>query len=876
MPLLRRALNLFSRSRVDREIDVELASHIEMRMEDNLAAGMTPEDARRDALLRFGNPTATKERVVNVDVAPFLASIWSDISYTCRQLVRNPGFALTAILVLALGICASTAIFAFVDAVLITPLPYKSPSRLVALFESTPLGPRFHLSHLDYLDWKKLNHVFTSLEAFDQNTLALQTATGVQRTEGVTVGAGFFRLLGITPVLGRDFRPGDDTAGAPRTVILTYSAWEKRFGKQDEVLRRTVTLNGASNVIVGVLPQWFQFAPAGAAEFWMPLQSSPKPEDRGEHGMLAFARLRDGVSLQIASADMTTIAQQLAKQYPDADEGRGATVVPLTELIVGSLRPTLLLLLSGAALLLLIACVNVSGLLLVRLQSRQRELAVRGALGASAARLTRQLTTEAVVLTLAGTLLGVGAAYGAIQLLRQLIPLDMLDTMPYLKGLGLNAHVLLFAAAIGLASAVLLSLIAIARAPFSDLRAGLTAGGRGAAGTVWRHLGANMVVVELCTAMVLLVGAGLLCKSFYKLLHTEIGLQPDHLAVVRMWAPQSRYSKDEQIIALARQVMDEVRHLPGVQSVAVAHQIPVANLAGGSSTFEIIGSPKPQENNEANSRQVSSSYFTTVQARLFAGRWFTETDDASKPRVAIVNGVFAQKYFAGEDPLGKSIRFDASQPPIEIVGMVDNINEGPPDADVQPALYTPFNQDPDAGFFVVVRTAQAPEAILAALEETLHRINPNILTTGTETMEGRIHNLQSTWLRRSSAWLSGGFAAVALLLGVVGLYGVIAYSVSQRTREIGVRMALGAQRGTVYRLILAEAGRLIAVGIGTGLLAAIGTATLMSKLLFQTKPWDEGILAAVATVLAISAISASFIPARRAAAVEPTEALRAE
>jgi macrolide transport system ATP-binding/permease protein len=876
MPLLRRAWNLLSRSRVDREIDLELASHIEMRMEDNLAAGMTPEDARRDALLRFGNRTATKERVVNMDLVPLLASIWSDVSYTSRQLVRNPGFALTAILVLTLGICASVAIFAFVDAVLITPLPYKNPSRLVGLFESTPLGPRFHLSHLDYLDWKKLNHVFTSVEAFDQRTLALKTATGVQRTEGATVGAGFFRLLGITPVLGRDFRPGEDTAGAPRTVILTYSAWEKRFGKQQDVLGKSVILNDTPIVIVGVLPQWFQFAPAGPAEFWMPLQFSPKPEERGEHGMLAFGRLRDGVSLREASADMSTIAQQLAKQYPDADEGRGATVVPLTELVVGSLRPTLLLLLSGAALLLLIACVNVSGLLLVRLQSRQRELAVRGALGASCARLMRQLTTETVVLTLAGTSLGIGAAYGAIQLLRQLIPLDMLDTMPYLKGLGLNAHVLLFAAAIGLACTLLLSLIAIARAPLSNLRSGLTASGRGAAGTVWRHLGANMVVVELCTAMVLLVGAGLLCKSFYKLLHTEIGLQPDHLAVVRMWAPPARYRKDEQIIALARQVVDEVRHLPGVESVAVAHQIPLANLAGGSSTFEIIGSPKRHENNEANSREVSSSYFTTLRARLFAGRWFAETDDASKPRVAIVNRIFAQKYFSGENPLGKSIRFDASQPPIEVVGIVDNINEGPPDTDVQPALYTPFNQSPDAGFFVIVRTAQTPTAILTALEETLHRVDPNILTVGAETMEGRIHNLQSTWLRRSSAWLSGGFAAVALLLGVVGLYGVIAYSVSQRTREIGVRIALGAQRGSVYRLILAEAGRLIAAGIGIGLLAAIGTATLMSKLLFHTQPWDADTLVVVATVLAISAISASFLPARRAAAVEPTEALRAE
>jgi macrolide transport system ATP-binding/permease protein len=876
MSLLRRVLNLLSRSRLERDIELELTSHIEMRTEDNVAAGMTPEDARREALLLFGNQTATKERTLGMDAALLLSSIWSDISYACRQFARNPGFAGTAITALALGFCASIAIFAFVDTVLIKPLPYQNPSRLVGLFESTPLGPRFHLSYPDYLDWKRANRVFASVEAFDGSTLAWKTPTGVERADGAIVGAGFFRLLGVTPSIGRDFRPGEDTASAPRTVILSYAAWQRRFGKQPDVLGKTVVLDGASAVIVGVLPHWFQFAPAGEAEFWMPMHKSEKPEDRGEHGLLAYARLKDGVSLQAASADLSAIAEQLAKQYPDADEGRGATVVPLTEIVVGSLRPTLLLLLSGAALLLLMACVNVSGLMLVRLQSRQREIALRATLGAGRARLVRQFATEAVVLTLAGSSLSIGAAYGAIHLLKRLIPHHMLEAMPYLKALGLNAHVLLFAFAIELICAALLSLIAILRAPWSNLQPGLSQGGRASSATVWGHFGANMVVLELCTATILLVGAGLLCKSFYKLLHTEIGLQPDHLAGLRLWAPPSRYASNEQLIALSRELMTEIRNLPGVQSAAVAHQIPIANFAGGSTTFQIVGRQHLKENNEANSRQVSASYFNTIRAKLKRGRWLSEDDGAGKPLVTIVNRTFAQKYFAGEDPIGKRIQYDDSQPPVEIVGVVDDMKEGSLDAEVQPAIYTPFNQAPDSVFYVVVRTTQAPQEILSSLEETIHRIDPNILIISAETMEERIYNLQSTWLHRSSAWLLGGFAITALLLGVVGLYGVIAYSVSQRTREIGVRMALGAQRSSVYRLILTEAGRLIAVGIGAGMLGAIGAATLMSKLLFGTKPWDGTTLAAVAVLLTTSAMLASFIPARRAAAVQPVDALRFE
>ncbi len=876
MSLLRRIANLFSRSKVDREIDAEFRFHIEMRIEENVARGMSPEEARRDALRRFGNLSSTKENVTSADAALTLYSVWSDIRYAGRQLRKNPGFSSTAILVLALGMCASVAIFAFVDAVLIRPLPYQSPSRLIALFESTSLGPRFHLSYLDYLDWKRHNKVFDSLEAYDNLFFALSTATGTQRVPGAAVSAGFFRTLGVAPILGRDFHDGEDIPSAPRTVLLSYAAWQNRYGSREDVLGQAVTLEGVPYVIIGVLPRQFHFAPAGPSEFWASLHESSDPNNRGNHGLWAIARLKDGATPQTASADMSSIAQQLARQYPDSDGGRGATVLPLSELIVGNLRPILLLLLSGAVLLLLIACVNVSGLILVRSENRRHEIAVRGALGASRMRLIRHFVTEGVLLTAAGSVLGAAAAYGAMHLLLRLVPANMLDGMPYLRELGLNPHVIGFAVATGLAMAILFSLTPILRLSLIDLRAGLVEGGRGGARTAWKHLGANLVVLELCTAMVLLVGAGLLGKSFYRLLHVDIGLQPDHLAMIGLRSPHFRYAKPEQIVALTRRVMEETGRLPGVQSVAVAQQAPVANVAGGNTAFEIIGRPQHGIAYEAVNRQVGGSYFGTIQARLVQGRYFTETDDDSKPRVMIVNQTFARKYFPGEDAIGKHIRYDASSPVIEIVGIVDDIKEGPLDAELQPVLYTPFNQEPANSFCIVVRTVHAPEELLKSLEGTVHGIDHDILAFNAETAEDRIHNLQSTYLHRSSAWLVGGFAAMALLLGVIGLYGVIAYSVSQRTREIGVRMALGAQRSSVYGLILKEAGRVMALGILSGAVCSVVTAWMMRKLLFATAPWDAGTLAAVAVMLAASALLASYIPARRAASVDPVEALRSE
>jgi predicted permease len=536
-----------------------------------------------------------------------------------------------------------------------------------------------------------------------------------------------------------------------------------------------------------------------------------------------------------------------------------------------------LVLLSGAGLLLLIASVNVASLLLVRAESRKREIAVRSAIGASSARLIRQFVTEGLALVAAGAALGLASAYWAMRLLTNLLSTEALERMPYLQGLGLNVRVLAFAAVVALLAAALFSITpALHLGAGMAMRQGLTEGSRGSAGNTWRRLGSKLVVLELATAMVLLVGAGLLGKSLYLLLHVDIGLQPDHLATLVVAAPQASYAKNEQAIALERQVIERIVSLPGVKSAAVTSNIPVTGW-GNTTWFRVLGRPWHGEHNEAPERDVSPGYFATLGAKLLRGRYFTEADDTSKHHVAIVNRAMAKQYFPGEDPIGKQIS-SLSDPPVpaEIVGIVEDIKEGQLDTANQAAIYYPFNQEPGNFFILAVRTSQAELSLLPTLTAMVHQIDPGIVTAEGTSMSDRINNSQSAYLHRSSAWLVGGYAALALLLGVVGLYGVVAYSVSQRTREIGVRMALGAQTGSVYQLILKEAGRLTAIGIVIGIACAVAAATLMRGLLFGVRTWDVPTLAAVAAVLGISALLASYIPARRAASVNPVEALRSE
>ena len=803
-----------------------------------------------------------------------LDNLLQDVRFAVRQLRASLIFTCTAVIVLALGMAASVAIFAFVDAALIKPLPYQNPSRLVGVFGSIPLFAQSNLSYPDYIDLKKLNTVFSSLEVYQSNGNLLSDKSGTQIVRGARVSDGFFRTLGVTPILGRDFYAGEDLAGVQRAVLLTYSAWQTRYGGQRDVLGKTVTLDNAPNVIIGVLPAAFYFPPVGRAEFWTALHPAGNCDLRRScHGLYGLARLSENTALERALDNVKAITKHLEMQYPDTNRDQSGTVASLSSVVVGNVRPILVVILTGAGLLLLIACVNVAGLLLVRSENRRKEIAVRTSLGASPGRIATQLITEGLVLAAAGSLAGLALISWATRVLTKLIPADLMSRMPFWENLGLNSHVLAFAGATTLLTAMLCSFTPTSLLFRLGGQAYLSA--RGSTSNTWRRLGAKLVILELAMATILLVGAGLLGRSLYRLLRVDLGFKPDHLVAVNISASGSSYETNPQILAFANNILDRVERLPAVSSTGIARRGVPMDGNGNTYWFRVVGRPWHGEHYEAPNRSVSPNYFRTLGARLSRGRYFREDEDASKPRVAIINQALARKYFAGEDPIGKQLLYvSVPAAPLEIVGIIDDIREGPLDEVIPPVLYVPFLQDVQNNFTLVVRTMQSEQSILPALSATIRQIDPAIVTYRGVTMTEKIQDSQSAYLHRSSAWLVGGFAGLALLLGVVGLYGVIAYSVSRRTREIGIRMALGARRSSVYKLILKEAGWLTAIGIVTGLVSSLAVATLMRKLLFQVRSWDVPTLAAVAVILGICAFLASFLPARRAAAVNPTEALR--
>lgn len=872
-----RLAGVFPNAQRQREFDEELHCHLQMHIEDNLRSGMTPEEARRNALMKLA-PESTTQAYRERGTVFWVENLMQDARFAIRQLTRYPGFTITAILMLSLGMGASIAIFSFVDATLLKPLPYRDPSRLVDVTESASVFPRANLSYFDYLDWKRLNQVFSSMDIYNGNGFMLKTGNAVDLVTGARVSNGFFRTLGVTPMLGRDFYSGEDKPEAPNTVILSYGTWQRRFGGRQDIIGQTITLSDTPTAVVGILPKDFYFPPRGDAEFWIPLQPTTQCEQRRScHNLYGIARLKDGVSVETALANMKAIAQQLEQQYPESNRGQGAVVQPLHELIVGNVRPILLVLLTGSGLLQLIAGVNVVSLLLVRFEARRREVAVRGALGASSSRLVRQLVTEAFVLVAVSTIAGLAAAFVSMKLLMGMLSQDVLFRMPYLRHVGINPHVLAFTATVGLLAWVLYSIAPALRLSVSEMRQDLNEGSRAASSTLWRRFGSNLVVIELALAMVLLVGAGLLTKSLYNLLHVNLQFEPDHLATLTVSASDHKYGKDEQAVALVHEIERRVQALPGVLSVGVASKIPVSGN-GNTAWVRILGMPYNGEHNETNEREVSADLFKTLKAPVLRGRGFIENDDASRPNVAIVNETFVRTFLAGQDPIGKILGDTSLSPKSlrEIVGVVADIREGSLDDEIMPAEYIPFNQSPENYLFLVVRTSHSEASLLPVITSTIHQIDPGLGTINETTMMQVINESPTAYLHRSAAYLIGGFAALALLLGIVGLYGVIAYSVSRRTREIGVRMALGAQRMSVYRLILGEAGRLVVGGLALGLIASIFAATLIHKLLFHVGSWDVTTLSAVVAVLAISAILASFIPARRAASVNPMEALRTE
>ncbi len=740
----------------------ELDAHLKLAVEERIARGENPEEARAAAVREMGNPPLISEVAREKWGWVWWERVVQDLRYAARQMRKNPGFALTAILVLTLGIGAAVTIYSFVDAALTRPLPYQDPARLALVYESNALGPHFHLSYLDYLDYHRRNTVFQSLEAYIADGFMMQTPTGPQPAHGARVTAGFFRTLGVTPILGRDFRADDDQPAAPFVALISYGTWQRQFGARADVLGQAVVLDGHSTTIIGVLPRAFHFAPAEPADFW----ATERPDrgcekSRGCHNLIGLARLKPGASFESARSEVETIAAQIAQQYPGDDHDRGANISDLSEAILGNVRPILLALFAGAMLLLLIAAINVSSLLMVRTERRKQEMAVRGALGASRLRLVRQFVTEGIVLAVSAGVIGTTLATLATQSLLSLIPKQTLATMPYLEQVSLNPRVLGFAILVSLAAGVLFSFLPALRISLSGLHAGLSAQSRGNSGFFWRRFGSNLVVAEFAMTVVLLVGAGLLGKSLYRLLHVDLGFEPDHLATLGVSSTSHAFDTKEKQVSFFRELETRLAAIPGVRSATVADELPIGD-ADGSSGFMIVGHAGPPGRNEVVVRNVSASYFSTLHTRLERGRYFNESEDSSHARVVLINSEMARVHFPGEDPVGKQIYMEGSpETKMEIIGIVDYIQEGQPDAAPRSVMYRPLTQnpwDPREGFAIALLTAQNPEAILSMADTTLHGVDPGLAIYDPGTMPQRLHDAPASSLHRSTAFVVGGFA----------------------------------------------------------------------------------------------------------------------
>lgn len=871
------------RRRQDEELDEELRSHLQMATRDRMDRGETRDQAEISARRELGNVSLVKEVTRDTWGWTSLERLMQDLRYGLRMLVRSPGYTAIAILTLALGIGANTALFSVINGVLLNPLPLPEPNQLVTLHESKPNFDRGSISYPNFLDWQRENHTFSSMAIARAYAFSLTGMGEAEQVNGEFLSSDFFPLLGVKPVIGRTFAPGEDRVGAGPIALISAGLWQRKFGGTPDVLGKNMMLDARDYTIIGVIPASFHLAIPGFRdrEVYVPIGQwtnnllLTRGAGLGIHGI---GRLQPGVSIDQAQADMDGVTRNLAAAYPDADKGIGAKLVPLKQQMVGEVRPFLLVLLGAVGCVLLIACVNVANLLLARSIGRAREFAIRAALGASRARVVRQLLTESVLLALAGGLLGLLlAAWGTHAALR-LLP----AALPRAEEIGLDAHVLIFTTAISLLAGILFGLAPALKVSQPNLHETLKEGGRGASGTRHRTQGV-FVVVETALALVLLIGAGLMIRSLVELWNVDPGFNPHNVLSFGLSLPPSLAKASPDAIRAAFREFDaKIAAIPGVR--AVSQTWGALPLSGDDENlFWFEGQPKPASENDMNwaiDYIVEPDYLTVMGIPLQRGRFFTSQDNERSPRVVVVDDVFAAKYFPNQDPIGKRIHMANGDYPAEIVGVVGHVKQWGLDSDdTQPLraqFYLACMQMPDdfMGAGVVVRSDETTTGLFDSIRHTSSQMSSQQVIFGAQTMNEIISD--SLAARRFSMILLGTFAALALLLASVGIYGVISYLVGQRTHEIGLRMALGAQRGDILRLVLGQGGRMAGIGIVIGFAAALGLTRLMTNLLFGVKPTDPLTFAAVAMLLCGVALAACYVPARRAMRVDPMVALRYE
>jgi putative ABC transport system permease protein len=812
-----------------------------------------------------------------------MRTLLKDVRYATRTLSRQPGFTAVAVLTLALGIGANTAIFSVIDAALLRSLPYREPGRLVHLWE-TKRNRDFEqreASYPDFLDWRAQGgEVFEGLAGYTPRAFTLADAGAATRSRGAAVTANFFDVLGVNAAAGRTFVEGEDGLEAKRVAVVSHGLWQRRFGGERSTVGREVTLDGQAYTVVGVLPADFNFALLGDTEVWTPLALTPAVATRRyQHWLKVVGRLRQGASLEGAQAHLATVASRVEQDDPGAHAGVGLRAVQLQEEFVGPVRPVLFVLLGAVGFVLLIACTNVANLLLARAAARQKEVAIRAALGASRWRVVRQLLTESVLLSVAGGAAGLMLALWGVDLLVAAIPAAQLSQMPYLQSLSLNRDVLLFACGLSLLTGVLFGLTPALSASRTDLQGALKEGGRSTVSRGSRRLRDLLVVAEVALALVLLVGAGLLMKSLVLMLQVDPGFDTRGLLTMRVALPPSRYSEDGKAARFYEEMLRRVSAVPGVRGAALTSNLPLAG-DGGTGTPQVVGRSTPaSELTEAHLRTVSANYFGVLGVPLAKGRAFAERDDAQAPPVLLVNQTFAERVFPGEDPLGRRVTFKfTNEMQFEIVGVVGDEKVTSLDARTTPVIYFHSQQDSyfDSAALVLRTDAADPRALAPAVRNEVRALDPEVPVFAVQTLEQMVAGSRSAFMRRYPAYLTGVFACVALLLALVGIYGVVSYAVAQRTHEIAVRVALGARTRDVLRLVLGHGLLLALGGIALGAAGALALTRLISGLLFGVSAADPAVYGLVALLLAAVALVACLVPARRATKVDPMVALRYE
>jgi predicted permease len=878
----------FSRKKWEEELSEEIRDHIERQTALNIAAGMSAPEARRRAVLQLGAVEGVKESCREQRRGFWLETLWSDVRYGFRMLRKHAGFTAVAIMTLALGIGANTALFSVVNGVLLNPLPYPQPEQLVTLHESKPNFQTGAISYPNFRDWRKDNRSFSSLAVCRPYSFSLTGMGEAEQVRAQFISSDFFSLLGVNPAIGRALAPGEDEVGAAPVALISAGFWKRKFGSSPEAIGRSITLDGKRFTIVGVIPRDFDLLIRlfRTSEVYVPIGqwTNNLLLDRGAGlGIHGLGRLKPGVTIEQARADMRRVAANLAAAYPEANKGTGASLLPLKDDMVGQLRPTLFVLLGAVGFVLLIACGNVANLLLVRSTGRAREFAIRSALGAGQGRLVRQLLTESVLLALAGGAFGLLLAGWGTRAALGILP----ATLPRAGEIHLDVRVLIFTLAISLLAGIFFGLAPSLRTFQPDIHERLKEGGRGASGTSHRAQGV-FVIFETALALVLLVGAGLMIRSLAALWRVDPGFRPENVLTFSIsLSPSMITASPDAIRAALRDLDAKFGSAPGVRAIS---------LSAGASPLgyddEILfwhaGGAKPASAAEMNwsiDYIVEPDYLKAMGIPLEQGRFLTPLDNEHTRPVVVVDDVFARRYFGNENPIGKQIVLSNTEQLAEIVGVVQHVKQWGLDSDdtqsLRAEIYIPLMQMSDGfiaiaptGTGVVLRYEGAAPAILDSLRRISAQMNSDQVISGAQTMEEIISDSLASL--RFSMILLAAFAALALLLASLGIYGVVSYAVGQRTHEIGIRIALGAQRRDVLGLVLAQGTRLALAGVGIGIVGALGLTRLMSNLLYGVSPTDPLTFAVVALTLMIVAVTACYIPARRATKVDPLVALRQE